>query len=166
MEEIEEIIDSIIECNKKDYSQVINIILSIQTIIKKHTNEFSIHQATLNKHATPFLISMLSKAPTDTPDIDEFLHTISSTISSLCGRIASTTNTNKFEFKSGPLTLHESNFSDADINEAIEKSYSNEFIDKLEEKLEYKAGIKGSRLSGGQKQRIAMQELYWENHEY
>ena len=47
---------------------------------------------------------------------------------------------------------------DADkiIEEACELANVNSFLTKLEGKLEYKVGIRGSKLSGGQKQRIAI----------
>ena len=47
---------------------------------------------------------------------------------------------------------------DADklIEEACELANVNGFLSKLEGKLEYKVGIRGSKLSGGQKQRIAI----------
>ena len=48
------------------------------------------------------------------------------------------------------------NVSEEEINEAINKSHANEFIDLLPGKLDYLVGIKGSKLSGGQKQRIAI----------
>ena len=38
----------------------------------------------------------------------------------------------------------------------MDESYASEFINKLEEGLDYVVGIKGSKLSGGQKQRIAI----------
>jgi ABC-type multidrug transport system fused ATPase/permease subunit len=42
------------------------------------------------------------------------------------------------------------------IKEACELANVNGFLSKLEGKLDYKVGIKGSKLSGGQKQRIAI----------
>ena len=42
------------------------------------------------------------------------------------------------------------------LKEAVEDSYSDEFINTFKEKLEYEVGVKGSKLSGGQKQRIAI----------
>lgn len=41
-----------------------------------------------------------------------------------------------------------------DLNRAIEDAVAAEYINKLEEGLQYKAAIKGANLSGGQKQRL------------
>ena len=46
--------------------------------------------------------------------------------------------------------------ADSLIEEACELANVNGFLSKLEGKLDYKVGIKGSKLSGGQKQRIAI----------
>lgn len=108
----EDILDLMVECNKKDYSQAMNIISSIQSYNKNNTNQLSV---LVNKHATSFLTSLIKNPPTDTPDIGEFFDIISSAISSLCGRTASTSNINNFDFQSGTLFLHESNFADADL---------------------------------------------------
>lgn len=50
----------------------------------------------------------------------------------------------------------ERNYTDEEIIEALEKAYAKDFVFSFKEKLDYKAGIKGSKLSGGQKQRIAI----------
>ena len=42
------------------------------------------------------------------------------------------------------------------IHQALEESYSNEFVNNIKEGVNYIVGIKGSKLSGGQKQRIAI----------
>ncbi len=42
------------------------------------------------------------------------------------------------------------------VKNACDETYASEFINKLEEGLDYVVGIKGSKLSGGQKQRIAI----------
>lgn len=46
--------------------------------------------------------------------------------------------------------------TEEEINTACEMSFCNEFIGKLEKKLDTKVGLKGSKLSGGQKQRVAI----------
>lgn len=48
------------------------------------------------------------------------------------------------------------NITDEMINEAVIKSHAIEFINRIEEGIEYNVGIRGSKLSGGQKQRIAI----------
>jgi len=48
------------------------------------------------------------------------------------------------------------NITDKELDDACENSYANEFINRIEERLDYVVGIRGSKLSGGQKQRIAI----------
>lgn len=48
------------------------------------------------------------------------------------------------------------NITDKELDDACENSYANEFINRIEERLDYLVGIRGSKLSGGQKQRIAI----------
>ena len=46
--------------------------------------------------------------------------------------------------------------SDEEILTACKRAYVDEFVDKIENGLDYVVGFKGSKLSGGQKQRIAI----------
>jgi ATP-binding cassette subfamily B protein len=46
------------------------------------------------------------------------------------------------------------NIPEADIQNAVEDAMAKEFVDSLDEGLDYEAAIKGANLSGGQKQRI------------
>lgn len=48
------------------------------------------------------------------------------------------------------------NVTDEEIQEACSKACVNEFLNRLEQGIETKVGVKGSKLSGGQKQRIAI----------
>jgi ATP-binding cassette, subfamily B (MDR/TAP), member 1 len=48
------------------------------------------------------------------------------------------------------------NITDEQVWAACKKAFADEFILKMDEKLDYIVGIKGSKLSGGQKQRIAI----------
>ena len=44
--------------------------------------------------------------------------------------------------------------NDADLMRAVEDAVAAEYVDSLEEVLDYQADIKGANLSGGQKQRL------------
>lgn len=51
-------------------------------------------------------------------------------------------------------------YSDEQINEALEVAYCHEFIDKLNAGLDTVVGDRGTRLSGGQQQRITIARAY------
>lgn len=53
------------------------------------------------------------------------------------------------------ILLHEE-FSEQELQEAVEKSGVSEFLDEKENGLDYLAGENGALLSGGQRQRIAL----------
>ena len=52
------------------------------------------------------------------------------------------------------ITLGDSNFSDEDINRALIKSHSEEFLNQLPEGVNTNVGENGAHVSGGQRQRI------------
>lgn len=90
--EIQEIIDSILVCDKSDYSKVSAIFSRLSKVLEKQN---SISQETqdeisawllLKKHATPWLVSLLRRVPVDTLDENLFLDDISTLISLLCGK--------------------------------------------------------------------------------
>ncbi|KAA1039583.1 ABC transporter ATP-binding protein [Macrococcus equipercicus] len=54
-------------------------------------------------------------------------------------------------------------YKEADIEQAIERSYAKEFIDELEDGLETEVGERGIKLSGGQKQRISIARAFLRN---
>lgn len=54
------------------------------------------------------------------------------------------------------ITFASVNFSEADLNNAVEAAYVNEFTDRFEDGLETLIGERGVKLSGGQRQRIAI----------
>ncbi len=55
------------------------------------------------------------------------------------------------------------NISDEEIYEALEKSQSLHFVEKLENKLDTVIGERGVKLSGGEKQRIAITRAFLDN---
>ncbi len=54
------------------------------------------------------------------------------------------------------ILMGRSDFTDDDINRALEKSGASDFVNSLEGQLDYAVGENGQRLSGGQRQRIAI----------
>ncbi len=57
------------------------------------------------------------------------------------------------------------NFSDQEINNALEVSYTNEFVNKLPNGLETIIGDRGAKLSGGQQQRLTIARAFLQNTE-
>jgi subfamily B ATP-binding cassette protein MsbA len=57
------------------------------------------------------------------------------------------------------------NFSDAEVNKALEVSYSSEFVNKLPDGLETIIGDRGAKLSGGQQQRLTIARAFLQNTE-
>ena len=53
--------------------------------------------------------------------------------------------------------------TDEEIDVALEKSFSNEFVDRLENGKDYVVGVGGGKLSGGQRQRIAIARAILKN---
>jgi predicted nicotinamide N-methyase len=71
---------------------------------------------TLEKRATPWLVSLLRSPPTPPELEDQFLNSISNTIANLCGKTAQTSKISSFNFsKSGLINIKESNYGDAGI---------------------------------------------------
>jgi hypothetical protein len=92
--EIQEIIDSLLDCNKSDYSNVNSIFSRLSKILNQQDiytdqekEEIAIGLALLKKHATPWLVSLLKKVPINTPDENVFLDDISNLMSLLCGKL-------------------------------------------------------------------------------
>lgn len=54
------------------------------------------------------------------------------------------------------LTLGNENISESDIQDAMRMAHVNEFVDKLDEGLEFNIGYSGNHLSGGQRQRLSI----------
>jgi len=52
------------------------------------------------------------------------------------------------------------NFTDAEVNKALDVAYCKEFIDKLPNGIDTVIGDRGTRLSGGQQQRITIARAY------
>lgn len=57
------------------------------------------------------------------------------------------------------------NFSDEDINRALEVSYASEFVSRLPQGLETVIGDRGAKLSGGQQQRLTIARAFLQNTE-
>jgi subfamily B ATP-binding cassette protein MsbA len=57
------------------------------------------------------------------------------------------------------------NYSDAEIQRALDVSYASEFVDKLPMKLETVIGDRGAKLSGGQQQRLTIARAFLQNTE-
>ena len=57
------------------------------------------------------------------------------------------------------------NISEEDIRKAVEDAMAAEYIDSLDEGLQYEATIKGANLSGGQKQRLLVARALAQNPE-
>jgi subfamily B ATP-binding cassette protein MsbA len=57
------------------------------------------------------------------------------------------------------------NYSDAEIQRALDVSYASEFVDKLPMKLETIIGDRGAKLSGGQQQRLTIARAFLQNTE-
>jgi subfamily B ATP-binding cassette protein MsbA len=55
------------------------------------------------------------------------------------------------------------NYSDAQIQKALEVSYASEFVDKLPKGLETIIGDRGAKLSGGQQQRLTIARAFLQN---
>ena len=55
------------------------------------------------------------------------------------------------------------NISDEQIKEACRLAYADEFINRIDNGLDYIVGFKGSKLSGGQKQRISIARAFLKN---
>lgn len=55
------------------------------------------------------------------------------------------------------------NFSDAQIQKALDVSYASEFVDKLPQGLETIIGDRGAKLSGGQQQRLTIARAFLQN---
>lgn len=55
------------------------------------------------------------------------------------------------------------NFSEAEIQKALEVSYASEFVDKLPQGLETIIGDRGAKLSGGQQQRLTIARAFLQN---
>ncbi len=55
------------------------------------------------------------------------------------------------------------NFSEADIQKALEVSYASEFVDKLPQGLNTVIGDRGAKLSGGQQQRLTIARAFLQN---
>jgi subfamily B ATP-binding cassette protein MsbA len=56
-------------------------------------------------------------------------------------------------------------FSEAEINKALEVSYASEFVNRLPQKLETVIGDRGAKLSGGQQQRLTIARAFLQNTE-
>lgn len=56
-------------------------------------------------------------------------------------------------------------FSEADINRALEVSYASEFVNRMPQKLETIIGDRGAKLSGGQQQRLTIARAFLQNTE-
>lgn len=55
------------------------------------------------------------------------------------------------------------NFSEAEIQKALDVSYASEFVDKLHQGLETIIGDRGAKLSGGQQQRLTIARAFLQN---
>ncbi|GAB3059414.1 ABC transporter ATP-binding protein [Salinicoccus sesuvii] len=56
--------------------------------------------------------------------------------------------------------LHDDEYTEADIDLAVRRSYSSEFVEMLEEGLDTEVGERGIKLSGGQRQRIGIARAF------
>ncbi len=61
--------------------------------------------------------------------------------------------------------LEEGDYTEADIERAVENSYASEFIEALEDGLETEVGERGIKLSGGQRQRIGIARAFLKDPE-
>ena len=70
----------------------------------------------LQKHSSPFLVSLIAKPPSDIPDESEWMDKVSNLMALICGRIAVGESTTSFDFpNSGKILVHETSFTDAEI---------------------------------------------------
>ncbi|KAI8894098.1 putative methyltransferase-domain-containing protein [Globomyces pollinis-pini] len=71
----------------------------------------------LQKYASPFLVRLLSNPPKDVLDESEFMDTVASLLSLLCGKLSSSGHSvSKFEFKNaGVIEIRETSFTEAEI---------------------------------------------------
>lgn len=56
--------------------------------------------------------------------------------------------------------LHDNEYTNADVDLAVRRSYSHEFIEALEDGLDTEVGERGIKLSGGQRQRIGIARAF------
>lgn len=70
----------------------------------------------LQKHSSPFLVSLIAKPPPDIQDESDWMDKVSNLMALICGRIAVGESTTTFDFpNSGKILVHETSFTDAEI---------------------------------------------------
>lgn len=122
------IIDEIIECNKRNPNQVKSIISNLSQILQKYNktcqdsymNKHNLNEKSLEiglikleKHATPFLVSILKLFEDEN---DDFYNEISSLMALLCGKAAVGESISQFEFENaGLISLRETSYTEAEI---------------------------------------------------
>lgn len=145
LDEINIIVEEIFDCDKRNIENVNGILVRINNLLQKQKTvskkaylvslspesptkdeeranaelkDCLSHKglALLQKHATPFLISLMGRIPKGVADESEFLDRVSDLTSKLCGRIDCGETTSDFEFpNAGSISLRETSFTEAEI---------------------------------------------------